>query len=506
MLRKIRISVSVLIILTLSLYLVDFAGLLPVQFHALAQIQFIPALLSLNIAVLIAILAATLVFGRIYCSSVCPLGVYQDVVNFVSRKFRKKKRFNYRKAQSLLRWLFVGVTIAAFVGGFTFLVGFLDPYSAYSRMVVHLFKPAYMAGNNLLEAIFSHFDNHRFYTATVYLASVTSLVVALISLLGIGLMAAFNGRDYCNTICPVGTVLGFFSKFALLKIRINESKCNSCGSCTRNCKASCIDSKNHSIDYSRCINCFDCLDVCSKKAMSFSFARNTHKNKSKRYKVDHSKRTFLLAMGGTGLAASQVLASKTIPALSAPNTAKRQVPISPPGSLSHANLMQKCTSCHLCVAKCPQQIIKPAFTEYGLAGIMQPILSFDRGFCNYDCTICSDVCPVGAILPLSQDAKHTTQTGIVHFIKENCIVVTDQTNCGACSEHCPTQAVSMVPYTDDLDIPFTQTAICVGCGGCEYVCPAKPNKAIYVEGITKHASITLVADKKEDIKVDDFGF
>ena len=503
MLRKIRIVVSVLIFSILSLYLLDFADLLPMQFHAVAQLQFLPALLNLNVAVLVGVLVATLLFGRIYCSSVCPLGVYQDVVNFISRKLRKKKRFKFRKAQTVLRWLFVGITLAAFVAGFTFLVGFLDPYSAFSRMAVHVFKPIYMAGNNLLETIFSSFDNHTFYATSLYLASAFSLIVALVTLVGVGVMAALNGRDYCNTICPVGTVLGFFSKYALLKIRIDEHKCNSCGSCGRNCKASCIDTKNHKIDYSRCINCFDCIDVCSKKAMSFRYGAAECESS----KVDKSKRTFLLAMGGVGVAAGQVVASNVLPlASSSTNKAKRQVPISPPGSMSHSNLMHKCTSCHLCVSKCPQQIIQPAFTEYGLAGIMQPVLSFDRGFCNYDCTLCSDVCPTGAILPLTKEAKHSTQTGIVHFIRENCIVVTDNTNCGACSEHCPTQAVSMVPYVDGLDIPFTKTDICVGCGGCEYVCPAAPHKAIYVEGIPTHATITLVADKVEDVKVDGFGF
>lgn len=503
MLRKIRIVVSVLFFGILSLYLVDFAGLLPMQFHAIAQLQFIPALLSLNIAVLVGIFVATLLFGRIYCSSVCPLGVYQDIVNSISRKLRKKKRFKFRKAHTFLRWLFVGITLAAFVAGFTFLVGFLDPYSAFSRMVVHLFKPIYMAGNNLLETIFSSFNNHTFFAASVYLASAFSLVVALVTLLGVGVMAAINGRDYCNTICPVGTVLGFFSNYALFKIRIDDSKCNSCGSCGRNCKASCIDTKNHKIDYSRCINCFDCLEVCSTKAMSFRYGMS----KTATPKVDKSKRTFLMAMGGASLAAGHVMANNALPlAATSTNKAKRQVPISPPGSLSHANFMQKCTSCHLCVTKCPEKIIKPSFTEYGLAGIMQPMLSFERGFCNYDCTVCSDVCPTGAILPLTKEAKHTTQTGIVHFIKENCIVVTDNNSCGACSEHCPTQAVSMVPYNDGLDIPFTQTDICVGCGGCEYVCPAAPHKAIYVEGIPTHATITLVKEKVEDVKVDDFGF
>lgn len=502
MLRKIRIIVSSLLFGILSLYLLDFADLLPMQFHTVAHLQFIPAILSLNIAVLVGIIVATFIFGRIYCSSVCPLGVYQDVVNFFSRKLRKKKRFKYRKLLTVLRWLFVGIILAAFIAGFTFMIGFLDPYSAFSRIMVHIFKPMYMAGNNLLESIFSRYDNHTFFATSVYLTSVFSLVVALVSLLGVGIMAALNGRDYCNMICPVGTALGAVSKYALFKIRIDDAKCNSCGSCSRNCKASCIDAKHHYIDYSRCINCFNCLDVCSKNAMSFRYGMAKTANS----KVDKSKRTFLMVMGGAGLATTKVIASKTLALKPVGNSAKRQIPISPPGSLSHANLMQKCTSCHLCVSKCPQQIIQPAFTEYGIAGVMQPKLSFERGFCNYDCTICSNVCPAGAILPLTKDTKHSTQMGVVRFIKESCIVFTDETNCGACSEHCPTQAVSMVPYKDDLDIPFTQTDICVGCGGCEYVCPALPNKAIYVEGISTHNSITLVADKVEDVKVDDFGF
>jgi len=126
---------------------------------------------------------------------------------------------------------------------------------------------------------------------------------------------------------------------------------------------------------------------------------------------------------------------------------------------------------------------------------MQPMLSFEKGFCNYDCTICSDVCPSGALLPLTLEQKHVTQMGQVQFIIENCIVHTDGTSCGACSEHCPTQAVSMIPYKNDLTIPHINTEICVGCGGCEYVCPTMPYKAIYVEGIANHNIIEIKKKK-----------
>lgn len=502
MLRKIRIALSSVIFLLLTIYILDFSGNLPSSLHVLAQIQLIPALIGLHAGVLIFLVLLTLVFGRIYCSAICPLGYLQDIVNRISLKFQKKKRFKYKKSLTWLRWGVVAITLISFLFGLTFMVGLLDPYSAFTRITTHIFRPVYLAGNNLLEWIFSSFGNHTFYKMSVYLLSVSSLVVALLTLVTVGIMSAINGRDYCNTICPVGTTLGYMSKFSLLKVRIDEDKCNSCGTCGRKCKASCIDTKNHKIDYSRCVDCFDCIDVCSQSAMSFRLPVSA---KNKEVKVDESKRNFLLALGVTSMAAGKVFAdSKLLPISS--NKAERKTPISPPGSMGHENLLNKCTSCHLCISKCPSHIIKPAFTEYGLGGIMQPVLSFEHGFCNYDCTLCTEICPTGALSPIKKEDKNLLQTGKVQFIKENCIVFTDETSCGACSEHCPTQAVRMVDYKGDLTIPSTDTSICVGCGGCEYICPAKPHKAIYVEGLDKHNKIIIKKEKVEDVKVDDFGF
>lgn len=504
MLRKIRITVSVALFLLITFFFLDFAEILPTQFHVLTKIQLIPALLALETAIIGALVILTLIFGRVYCSSICPLGIFQDFINWFSRKFQKKKRFRYLKPLTVLRWSLVGVTIVAFLAGFNFLVGLLDPYSAYGRISVHIFKPAYLAGNNLLESIFTRFDNHTFYRMGVYVLSISTLIIALITIASVSVLAWTNGRIYCNTICPVGTVLGFLSKYSLFKIRIDELTCNSCGSCMRNCKASCINSKLQKIDYSRCINCFDCIYVCSQDAMSFTYSlpkKNATKN------IDTSKRRFMLALGVTSVAAGKLFADKNLSITDSANKAERKLPISPPGSLSHKNLLNKCTSCHLCVSKCPSEVIKPAFLEYGVAGMMQPMLYFDNGFCNYDCTICSEVCPSGAISRIDMDTKHHTQTGQVQFILENCIVYTDETHCGACSEHCPTQAVSMVPYKNGLTIPDTEISICVGCGGCEFICPAKPYKAIYVEGIARHEKLTIMKEEKdESVVVDDFGF
>lgn len=223
-----------------------------------------PALLALNVGVLVALLLLTLLFGRVYCSSICPMGIYQDMVAWLSRRVNKKKRYRYSKAKNGLRIIVLASTVVAFIFGFTLLVGLLDPYGAYGRMVTHLLRPAYLAGNNLLASIFSSFNNFTFYKVNIYIVSVSSLVIALITLLGIGYMAWRGGRNYCNTVCPVGTILGFLSRYSLFKVKIDEAKCNACGLCAMKCKASCIDAKNKRVDYSRCVTCFNCLESCHR--------------------------------------------------------------------------------------------------------------------------------------------------------------------------------------------------------------------------------------------------
>lgn len=290
-----------------------------------------------------------------------------------------------------------------------------------------------------------------------------------------------------------------------------------CGLCAMKCKASCIDSKSKQIDHSRCVTCFNCIESCNRNAMKYTLKRPSRKKGAdvapaytylnEKKPVDASKRRFLSASLITGLAAGKLIAQEIISDELLPRKEfKRQLPVAPPGTPSFDHLREKCISCHLCVSKCPSHVIKPAFLEYGLGGMMQPKLYFDHGFCNYDCTICGEVCPTGAILPLTKEVKNHTQMGQVQLIIENCIVYYDETSCGACSEHCPTQAVRMVPYKGHLTIPEIEPKICVGCGGCEYVCPAIPYKAIYVEGLSTQNTIEIEHDEVEDIVIDDFGF
>lgn len=502
MLRKIRIAVSLVLFLLITAYFVDFAGKLPDRLSFLTDLQFFPALLAVHVVVILFWIVLTLLFGRVYCSSLCPMGIFQDIVAWFRKK--KHKKYGYRKPHTVLRYTILAVCIVCLLSGFTILAGIVDPYSAYGRMAVNLFKPVYAAGNNLLENILVRFDNYSLYRVDISVRSWVSFVVALVTLLTIGFLAFRYGRLYCNTICPVGTLLGLLSKYSLFKIRIDESKCNSCGLCQTKCKSSCIDSKAHRIDYSRCVDCFTCLDHCKHKALVFSWKRKQNEEKPV---LDNSKRRFVATLATGAMIAPQAWARKGEALASGLHPYKKKQAISPPGARSMERLQQHCTACHLCVARCPSHVLKPAWTEYGLKGVMQPYMSFEKGFCNFDCTVCSDVCPNGALQPLTKEEKHLTQVGRVVFVEENCIVHTDGTNCGACSEHCPTQAVSMIPYRDELTIPSVNPDICVGCGGCEYVCPVRPYRAIYVEGNAVHREAEPFAEaEKTEVEIGDFGF
>jgi ferredoxin len=223
-----------------------------------------------------------------------------------------------------------------------------------------------------------------------------------------------------------------------------------------------------------------------------------------------NRRKFFLAGIATAVAVPAALAQGKEKLMGGGKSITRQIPIAPPGAVSHEHLQRHCTSCHLCVSKCPSHVLKPAFLDYGLGGMMQPLMSFEDGFCNYNCTKCSNICPNGALQPLSTEGKHRTQMGHAVFNREVCVVYVKGNNCGACAEHCPTQAVSMQPIEGraGLTAPVVDETICIGCGGCEFICPVRPHRAIFVEGneVQGVAVVAQAEDREEEVEFDGFGF
>lgn len=235
----------------------------------MARIQFLPALLALNIGVIIGLVVLTLLFGRIYCSVICPLGVMQDVFGWMGKK-AKKNRYSYSKPLNILRYIMLGLIILAFILGLNSIVALFAPYSAYGRIAQSLLAPIWQWCNNLLALWAERRESYAFYSVDVWLKGGITLAVAIVTLVVLAFLAWRNGRTYCNTICPVGTILGLLSKYSLFRPVIDTSKCNSCGLCARNCKASCINSKDHEIDYSRCVDCMDCIGKCRQHAISYA--------------------------------------------------------------------------------------------------------------------------------------------------------------------------------------------------------------------------------------------
>lgn len=418
------------------------------------KLQFLPSVFRIvggatvgNVAILAGILLLTLLFGRIYCSVICPLGVYQDVVISVRKLFKRRFRFTRE-----LRWIRLGVLVAAIVSVFVtgqILISLIAPYSAYGRMVGTVV--AAVSGSGVSMAL---------------------LVTAVVTFVVITACSFLWGRAWCNTVCPVGTVLGYVSKASLFKIRIDESKCVSCGLCGRGCKASCIDTKKRSVDYSRCIDCFDCIDVCHSGAIHFGLPVRKDAGTP-----DSGRRKFL--------AATAVLAGSAALADAAPKQSPaRQEPLVPFGAGSVKSFYDHCTSCQLCVSACPNGVLRPS---KDMAHLLQPEMDYGNGYCRPECNVCSTVCPSGAIRPLQTGEKLTMKIGTAKVNPELCLAAKGLEGCGNCERHCPVGAIKMVrPEGSSFRRPVIMEDLCIGCGACEYLCPARPLSAITVEGIPVH--------------------
>lgn len=496
MLRKIRIILAFLFFAGITLLFLDFTGTVHHWLGWMAKIQFLPAVLALNVAVVVLLLAITLLLGRVYCSVICPLGILQDIFARLGAYSKKRKfRFSYSPARNILRYGILVLFFIALVAGIGSFVALLAPYSSYGRIAQNLFSPFYITINNVIAGIAESHDSYLFYTKETWIKAMPVFIVASVTFIVLFVLAWRNGRTYCNTICPVGTVLGFFSRFSLLSPVIDKSKCNSCGLCSKRCKAACIDGPNHAIDYSRCVACMDCIDTCKHGAISYTLRSKAVKPVMGQNDDSAAGRRSFLTIAGGLIAATAVKAEeKTVDGGLAVVLDKkipdRKTPLVPAGSQSLSHFRQHCTGCQLCVSQCPNDVLRPS-TD--LDSLMQPVMSYEKGYCRPECTLCGDVCPAGAIKPVDVADKSAVSIGHAVWVKDNCVVLTDNVECGNCARHCPTGAIIMVPSDpenpDSHKIPTVNTEKCIGCGACENLCPSRPFSAIYVEGSLQHRTV-----------------
>lgn len=512
-LRFFRRLVALASFLLLTYMFIDYGMSYPAISAKLCQIQFLPAALSFSFAIFIIWLLVTLLFGRIYCSTICPLGVFQDIFARIPRmgKVRPKWFYHYAPARTGFRYALLALVVLSMGLGISAVTSLLDPYSVFGRFSSYILKPLWGGVQNIISEVNGE-PRIRIMTASLFgmvLSGGMMLIIACVSLL--------FGRSICNVICPVGTTLGLVSKYSLFRIDINTDKCIQCRRCEHKCKASCIDMISHVVDTSRCVACFDCLTDCPNDAISYTSARHrlsipmmqsvkplagsssgladasleindADVKEDATTKEEHriTRRKFLLVSMVTGANIAMAKTEKIsqgVDMLENGSSVHPTLPVTPPGVRTRNEFLARCTSCGLCISHCPQKVLKPSAGEYGILRTLHPVMDFNQSWCLYDCTRCSRLCPTGALQPLSLNEKHHTRIGYAHAENKLCISWADGVKCGACSRRCPVEAINMVTdATGSGPHPVVDTARCIGCGACQYVCPSTP-KAIVVTGL-----------------------
>ena len=486
MLRKIRIALATIFFTGITLLFLDFTGVVHLYLGWMAKLQLLPAILSLNVAVVLFFIIVTLLIGRTYCSVICPLGVMQDCFSWIGGKVHKN-RFRYTPAHTIVRYVVPSVFIVLMLAGLGSIAALIAPYSAYGRIATELFQPLWRGINNLLAYFAERADSYAFYHTDVWVKSGVTLAVAIVTFVVIGFLSFRWGRLWCNTICPVGSFLGLLSRFALFRPVVAKDKCIGCHKCERNCKSQCIDIANHAVDTSRCVACMDCLSVCPVGAIKIQRGAKVEVA-VKTDTPNTGRRKFLVTTAAVGAGMALQAQEKSIDgglaSLGKKQIPERHTPLKPFGSQGVKHFSSACTACQLCVSGCPHRILRPSTA---LTTLMQPEMGFEHHFCPPDCTRCSEVCPTGAIRPIDAAAKSAISIGYAVAIPGNCLLA-QGVNCNACSRHCPTGAIEVVPG-DAHPVVTVNEALCMGCGACEYYCPARPVGAIYVEGREVHTSL-----------------
>ena len=432
--KKLKLSRLVLAGIFMVLAVLSFSGAGAFAAYIM-HIEFVPAVLSWISGA--SLWALAFVFfqmimarfaGRVYCSVLCPLGILQDICGLIPAA-KNKRRKDFIQLRCLILGVVAGILFCASAAGFFF----LDPYSIFGRGI------------------------------TVFLWGGTVPLAAVL------LLTLFKKRFFCTYICPVGTMLGFVARGSVRPLTVTD-KCVNCGKCVKVCPAGCIEPDKKMLDNERCLRCMECVAACPVGAVEFIRVNKLS---------SPDRREFLKRSGYTaaGFAAGYVLTKLGITQKLFPM--KNGSGIYPPGAAKRELFERKCTGCLLCTKVCPQKIIVPAANGIG------PVeLDLSGNFCRYDCNLCGNICPTGAIRKLSLPVKQRLRIAEAAFDPSVCIVFQEEAKCGKCGKACPAGAVTLRKN----GTPKFNAKLCIGCGACHAVCPTE---AYSLKNITEQIPLDI---------------
>ncbi len=424
------------------------------------------------------LLVLTVLFGRFFCGWICPLGTTLDGLGKLCGRGQTTCNRGWRKVKYIL---LITLTAAGF-GGLQ-LLGLFDPLAIFLRSLTLAFYPAYnLAMNGLFDWAYRYNipivnglyplfrDNLMAFFQPSYTLGLFTLLVFLLIIL----VERIERRFWCKNLCPLGALLGLCSRRALL-VRQPGKLCTDCQQCVAECRMNAVGEKE--LKGSECIECLDCSDYCPQQRVRFLL-----KGRRPQQTVDISRRELLVSV-------SAGLVMAPVAHIAPPNYRLNSHLLRPPGAVEESEFLRRCVRCGECMKVCIGQALHPALFEAGATGLWTPRLVARLGYCEYNCTLCGQVCPTAAIQRLPLEQKRKTVIGIAVFDKNRCLPYARQEECLVCEEHCPTsekaivfeqQQVIVAGQTRQLKIPKVLTDRCIGCGICETRCPLEGASAIRV--------------------------
>jgi MauM/NapG family ferredoxin protein len=437
------------------------------------------------------LIVLTLVFGRFFCSWMCPMGVLHHMLGFLGRKRKVLQRVeqNVPRSSHKIKYAVLAVMLGLAAAGST-QIGLLDPIASTWR---GLSTSAIPAASNTALGLYQgerHFQWGTFITIVFFGALALNFVYP---------------RFYCRVLCPLGALLGLLSKFSLFRISKDPNKCNECDVCGADCQGA-ADPQG-TVRATECMVCLNCTAGCKRGGLAYRFLPSL---KLSRTETDLSRRKWITA-GVAGVAAVPLMrASDGVDPR--PNPAR----VRPPGALDEPDFLAKCLKCDACMKVCPTNGLQPALHEAGLEGFWTPILIPRIGYCEHSCTLCGQVCPTGAIKNLKiadkvgeMPQKPPVRIGSAYFDKGRCLPWGYGTECIVCEEVCPTSPKAIyfkletITARDGtqktLKLPYVDLDHCTGCGTCENRCPVVDRAGVRVsaanESRTPKSSMSLTGGK-----------